>query len=120
MVYIDGYVLAVPTKRIDDYRKLAATVGRVWMDHGALSYVEGIGDDLNVRKIGLTTFPTLARAKRNEVVIFSYITFKSRAQRDAINKKVLMDPRLKQIDRSDSPFDMKRMAYGGFESIVDL
>lgn len=117
MTYVDGFILAVPKKSLEAYKEIARTAGAVWMDHGALSYVECVGDDVPYGE--LTSFPRSVQATDDEVVIFSWITYESREQRDAINAKVMADPRLK-TDPASMPFDGKRMIFGGFESFVDL
>lgn len=118
-VYVDGFVLVVPKKRIPAYARIARLAGKVWKEHGALEYRECAGDDLN-HKWG-TNFPKLARARPGETVFFSWIVFKSRAHRDRVNKKVMADPRLsKMMEGKEMPFDMKRMSYGGFKALVDL
>ena len=117
MPYVDGFLLAVPKDRIDEYKALASKAGDVWMEHGALSYVECIGDDVPYGE--LTSFPRAVQAKDDEVVIFSWITYESREKRDEINAKVMEDPRLKG-DMSNMPFDGKRMIFGGFRSILAL
>ena len=117
MPYVDGFVLAVPKANIEAYKAMARIAGEVWMEHGALSYVECIGDDVPMGE--LTSFPRAVQAKDDEVVVFSWITYPSREQRDAINAKVMADPRLKH-EPSDMPFDGKRMIYGGFKKIVEL
>ena len=117
MSYVDGFVLVVPKKKIAIYKKMATRAGKVWRDHGALDYRECVGDDLKV-KMGLP-FPKLAKTKPGETVVFSYIVYKSRAHRDAVNKKVMADPRLKDMmDPKGMPFDAKRMIYGGFKVLV--
>ena len=93
MPYVDGFLLAVPTDRIEEYKKMAQTAGEVWMDHGALSYVECIADDVPYGE--LTSFPRAVQQKDGETVIFAWITYELREQRDAINEKVMADPRLK-------------------------
>lgn len=118
MPYVDGFVLAVPTDKLDAYKKLAQTAGEVWKEHGALSFVECIADDVPYGE--LTSFPRAVQQKEGETVVFSWITYKSREARDKINKKVMADPRLKDQSPSDMPFDGKRMIYGGFKSIVEL
>ena len=119
--YVDGFVLVVPGRKLAAYRKMAALAGRVWREHGALQYVECVGDDLKVKAGCGLAFPKMAKAKKGERVLFSLIVYKSRAHRDRVNKKVMADPRLeKMCDIDDMPFDLKRMAYGGFKSIVDL
>ena len=117
MPYVDGFVLAVPKDRIDEYKAMARTGGDVWMSHGALSYVECIGDDVPYGE--LTSFPRAIQAKDDEVVIFSWITYKSRQDRDEIMKKVMEDPRL-SMDMASMSFDGKRMIFGGFESFLEL
>lgn len=117
MAYVDGFVVAVPEKNLGDYKKFARLAGKIWREHGALAYVECIGDDVPVGKH--TSFTKAVKLKDGEVVAFSWIVYKSRAQRDAINKKVMSDPRLPK-DLSMLPFDGKRMIYGGFKTIVDL
>jgi uncharacterized protein YbaA (DUF1428 family) len=117
MPYVDGFVLPIPTRKLAAYRRMASKAGRIWMEHGALAYVECVGDDLNV-KMGLP-FPKLAKTARNETIVFAYIVYKSRAHRDQVNAKVMSDKRLKG-SMDDMPFDMKRMAYGGFKTIVNL
>ena len=112
--YVDGFVLAVPKKRIADYKKLAQLAKKVWREHGALDYRECVGEDLK-SKWGVP-FGKLIKAKPTETVVFAWITFKSRKHRDAVNKKVMADPRMKCPD--NPPFDMKRFSYGGFETLV--
>jgi uncharacterized protein YbaA (DUF1428 family) len=119
MRYVDGFVLPVPKKKLDAYRRMARLGGKVWRDHGAVQYLECVGDDLNV-KWGVP-FPRRVRAKRGETVFFSFIVYKSRAHRDRVNAKVMKDPRLaSMMDMKSMPFDMKRMMYGGFKVLVDL
>ena len=118
MTYVDGFVLALPKKNIQVYRRIAQLAGKVWREHGALEYLECIGDDLKV-KMGMA-FPKMVKVKPGETVIFSWITYKSRAHRDAVNKKVMKDPRLEEMMNIKSmPFDLKRMSYGGFKVLVD-
>ena len=118
MRYVDGYVLPVPKKNLPAYRRMAQKAGRVWRDHGALEYRECAGDDLNV-KWGVS-FPRTMKLKRGETVVFAWIVFKSRADRDRVNAKVMKDPRLaKMMDPKSMPFDYKRMVYGGFKVLVD-
>ena len=117
--YVDGYVLPVPRRKIQAYRRIAQKAGKIWRDHGALEVRECVGDDLNV-KMG-TAFPRSAKVKPGETVVFSWVVFKSRADRDRVNAKVMKDPRLaKMMDPSAMPFDAKRMVYGGFKVLVDL
>ncbi len=117
MSYIDGFVVAVPEDKIADYKKLARKFGKIWREHGALAYVECVGDDVPVGK--LTSFTRAVKLKPGEVVVFSWVLHKSRADRDAVNKKVMADPRLK-MDMAKMPFDTKRMIWGGFKTIVEL
>ena len=118
MRYVDGYVLPIPRKNLQAYSRMAQKAGKIWREHGALDYKECAGDDLKVKWGAL--FPRMVRAKRGETVLFSWIVFKSRAQRDRVNAKVMKDPRLaKMMDPKAMPFDVKRMAYGGFKVLVD-
>jgi uncharacterized protein YbaA (DUF1428 family) len=117
MVYVDGFVVPVPRRRLEEYQVLAARAGAVWRDHGALSYVECVADDVPYGE--LTSFPRAVQATEDEVVIFSWITYPDRASRDAINARVMADPRL-QADMKDMPFDGKRMIYGGFTAFLQL
>lgn len=114
--YVDGFVIAVPKKKLAAYRKIAKLGAKVWKEHGALDYRECVGDDLAV-KMGVP-FTRLARTKPGETVFFSFITYKSRAHRDRVNKKVMSDPRMQKAP-DPMPFDLKRMAYGGFKVVVD-
>jgi uncharacterized protein YbaA (DUF1428 family) len=119
MKYVDGYVLPVPKKNLAAYRRMAQKAGKVWREHGALEFRECVGEDLKTKKI--KSFPSLVKPKPGETVVFSWIVFKSRAHRDAVNGKVMKDPRLaKMMDMKAMPFDWKRMAYGGFEVMVDV
>jgi uncharacterized protein YbaA (DUF1428 family) len=116
--YVDGFVLPVPKKNLAAYRRIAAKAGKVWREHGALEFRECVGDDLKTKKI--KSFPSLVKPKPGETVVFSWIVFKSRAHRDAVNAKVMKDPRLaKMMNMKAIPFDSKRMAYGGFKVMVD-
>ncbi|WP_424811963.1 DUF1428 domain-containing protein [Roseococcus sp. YIM B11640] len=116
MPYVDGFVLAVPQANLEEYRKMARLARDVWKEHGAIDYVECLADDVPYGE--LTSFPRAVLAKEDEVVIFSWITYESREARDAINAKVMADPRLKP-SMTNMPFDGKRMIYGGFK-ILDL
>jgi len=117
MPYVDGFVLAVPKANLEAYKEMARLGGQVWMEHGALGYVECIGDDVPVGE--LTSFPRAVQAKDDEVVVFSWATYPDRKSRDEIMAKVMADPRLNGY--SDSmPFDAKRMIFGGFESFIAL
>jgi uncharacterized protein YbaA (DUF1428 family) len=115
--YIDGFVIPLPKKNVNAYRRMAQKAGKVWRDHGALEFRECVGDDLNI-KMGLP-FPRGIKIRPGETVLFSYIVYKSRAHRDRVNARVMKDPRLaKMMDPKAMPFDVKRMMYGGFKTIV--
>ncbi|HUR72381.1 MAG TPA: DUF1428 domain-containing protein [Candidatus Limnocylindrales bacterium] len=117
MAYVDGYILPVPKRKIAAYRRMAKMAGKVWRDHGALEYVECIADDVKSGKH--TSFPQSVKLKPGETVIFAYIVYKSRAQRDRVNAKVMKDPRLAQsMDPKAMPFDAKRMFWGGFKVLI--
>ena len=119
MKYVDGYVLPVPKKKLAAYRSMALKAGKVWMDHGALEFRECAGDDLKTK--WAISFPAMIKPKPGETVVFSWVVFKSRADRDRINKKVMKDPRLaKMMDTAAGIMDSKRMVYGGFKTLVDL
>ena len=118
MAYVDGFIVAVPKKNIAAYRKISIACGKVWREFGALDYREWVADDVKVGK--LTSFPRAVKLKPNEIVVFSWITYKSRASRDRINAKVMKDPRLAGMSPATMPFDGKRMIYGGFQVAVDL
>jgi len=117
--YVDGFVLPLPRKNLAAYRRIAKACGKIWLDHGALEYIECIGDDISPGK--LTSFPISVKLKPSEIVVFSWIIYASRKQRDQTNKKVMADPRMKKImEKKPMPFDGKRMIYGGFKTIVEL
>jgi uncharacterized protein YbaA (DUF1428 family) len=114
MSYVDGFLLPVPRKNLAAYRRMAAKAGKIWREHGALEYRECVGDDLDV-KYGLP-FPKAMKLKAGEIPVFSWIVYKSKGDRDRVNAKVMKDPRM---DAKSMPFDLKRMAYGGFKILVD-
>ena len=117
MPYVDGFIIAVPKANVEAYKKMA-TLGRdVWMEYGALSYVECVGDDVPYGE--LTSFPRAVQARDDEIVIFSWITYESREKRDEINQKVMADPRMGAYGPQNMPFDGKRMSFGGFQSVVE-
>jgi len=116
--YVDGFVLPLPKKNVQAYRKLARLAGKVWREHGALEYVECIADDVKPGKV--TSFPQAVKLKRGEAVIFSYIVYKSRAHRDRVNAKAMNDPRLAGMTPKTMPFDTKRLFWGGFTTIATL
>ncbi|MGH6647494.1 DUF1428 domain-containing protein [Aquabacterium sp.] len=115
--YVDGFVVPVPKAKLDEYRKIAETAGQVWKEHGALQYWECVADDVKPGK--LTSFPQSVQLKDDEVVVFSWILYNTREERDAINAKVMADERLKK-EMDNMPFDGARMFWGGFKSIVEL
>jgi len=115
--YIDGFVIPLPKDRIEDYRRVAEKAALVWKEYGALDYWECVGDDLDAA--GMVSFPQLAQAGPEETVIFAWVVFESRQQRDQANEKIMADPRLQEMMDPDNPiFDYKRMAYGGFKELV--
>ncbi len=116
--YVDGFVVPVKKDRLDEYKKLAKLASQVWRDHGALEYLEAVADDVDVGK--RTSFPRSVKLKDDEVVIFAFITYKSRAQRDKVNKAVMADPRFADmLENKDLPMDGKRMFWGGFKGLVE-
>ncbi len=114
MPYVDGFVIPLPKDKVDAYKAHAQKAGEVWMEYGALSFVECVGDDVPYGK--LTSFPRAVMAKDDETVIFSWIVYRSRADRDAIMEKVMADPRIER----DMPFDPKRLIFGGFEMLLQM
>ena len=119
MKYIDGFIVPVPKKNLQAYRRMAQKSGKVWREHGALEVRECIADDVKVGK--LTSFPRSVKLKAGETVVFSWIVYKSRAHRDRVNAKAMKDPRLaKMMDLKAMPFDGKRLIYGGFKTFIDL
>jgi uncharacterized protein YbaA (DUF1428 family) len=115
--YVDGFVLPIPKKNLKAYIKVASLCSKVWLDHGAIDYLECVADDVKTGQ--LTSFPQSVKLKKNEVVVFSYITYKSRKHRDLVLKGVFADSRMKpMMNDSSKIFDMKRMIYGGFKTIV--
>ena len=119
MAYVDGFVVPVPKKKVQAYRRLASKAGKIWKEHGAISFHEYIADD--VKKGKWTSFPRSVKLKPNETVVFSFITYKSRKDRDRVNAKAMKDPRLTSMMNPKSmPFDGKRMIYGGFKAKIEL
>jgi uncharacterized protein YbaA (DUF1428 family) len=117
MSYVDGFVVPVPKKNLAAYRRMARKAGKVWKEYGAVEYKEWISDDVKVGK--LTSFPRSVKLKAGETVVFSWIVYKSRAQRDRINARVMKDPRLAEMmDSKSMPFDGKRLIYGGFKKLI--
>ena len=117
--YIDGFVVPVPADRLDAYRRIARKAGKIWREHGALEYIECVADDVKPGKS--TSFPQSVKLKEREVVVFSWIAYTSRKERDRINAKVMSDPRLADMMNPKAmPFDTKRMFFGGFKTLVEL
>ena len=115
--YVDGFLLPLPKKNVEKYKKIASLAGKVWREHGALEYRECVGDDLD-SKFGVP-FPRSVKVKPGETVVFAWIVYRSKAHRDRVNARVMKDPRIK-LEGTAMPFDVKRMAYGGFDVLVDL
>jgi uncharacterized protein YbaA (DUF1428 family) len=119
MPYVDGYVVPVPKKKLQEYRRMARKAGNIWREYGALQVRECVADDVKPGKV--TSFPQSVKLKPGETVIFSYIVFKSKGDRDRINAKVMKDERLADMmDPKALPFDGKRMFWGGFKTLVNL
>lgn len=119
MPYVDGFIVPVPKKNLEAYRRMAQKAGKIWREHGALEVRECVAEDVKVGK--LTSFPRSVQRKPGETVVFSWIVYKSRADRDRVNAKVMKDPRLAtMMDPKSMPFDSKRMIYGGFDVMVDI
>ena len=125
MRYVDAFVLVVPKKKLKEYKTMAINAGKMWKKYGALEYMESVGEDLHPKVMGgmgAMTFPQLTKLKKGEAPVFSYIVYRSRKHRDQVNAKIMKDPMMNDPAKKDMPmpFDMKRMAYGGFEAMVDL
>ena len=118
MSYVDGFVAPVPKKNLAAYRAMARKAGKVWREYGAVAYVECVADDVKPGK--RTSFPQSVKLKADEVVIFSWIVYKSKSERNRVNKLVMADKRIASMDPKTMPFDAKRMFFGGFKSIVEL
>jgi uncharacterized protein YbaA (DUF1428 family) len=117
MRYVDGFVVPVPKRNVKAYLSMTRRQSKIWMEHGALAYVECAGDELDTG--GPVTFPRLAKLKPGETVFFSYTVYKSKADRDRVNRKVTADPRMKR-QLKKLPFDLRRTAFGGFKAVVDI
>jgi uncharacterized protein YbaA (DUF1428 family) len=118
MAYVDGYLIPLPKKAVPYYVRMARAASKIWLDHGALEFRECVGDDLK-SPYG-TPFPKRMKLKPSETLFFSWVVYKSKAQRNAVNKKVMADPRMHKMMKEPMPFDTKRMAYGGFKAMVDV
>lgn len=119
MAYVDGFVVPVPKQNLEKYKEISTICGKIWREHGALEYRECAADDVKPGK--LTSFPQSVNLEEGEIVVFSYIVYESRQQRDAVNEKVMADPRMADMMKPENmPFDGKRMIYGGFEVVVDV
>lgn len=116
--YVDGFVVPVPKKSVEAYRRLAQQAGEIWKEHGALEYVECVADDVKPGEV--TSFPQSVQLKEDEIVVFAWIVYESREQRDRVNEKVMSDPRMSGMGPEDVPFDGKRMIWGGFEVLVEM
>jgi uncharacterized protein YbaA (DUF1428 family) len=118
-MYVDGFIVPVPKRKLEAYRRMARKAGKIWREHGALEFRECVGDDVKPGK--LTSFPQSVKLKPGEAVMFSWIVFKSRAHRDRVNARVMKDKRLApMMDPKSMPFDARRMIYGGFKTLVHL
>jgi uncharacterized protein YbaA (DUF1428 family) len=123
MAYVDGFVIPIPKTKVEEYRKMASKAGKVWMEYGAQEYRECLADELLVtdpQGNKVSPFPVMLNLTDDETALFSWIVYKSKAERDRVNKKVLTDPRIAGMDPNAMPFDSKRMAYAGFKTIVDM
>ncbi len=119
MSYVDGFLIPVPIAKLDAYRRLSRKAGKIWREYGALEYIECVADDVKPGK--WTSFPQAVKLKKGETVVFSWIVYKSRRQRDSVNAKVMADPRMApMMDPKVMPFDGKRFMYGGFKPIVNV
>ena len=118
MPYVDGFIVAVPKKNLKAYARMSRKAGKVWREYGALDYREWVADDVKPGKS--TSFPQSVKLKSGETVVFAWITYKSRAQRNRINTKVMADKRLASMNTKSMPFDPQRMIYGGFADLVKV
>lgn len=116
--YVDGFVLPVPRQNLAAYRRLARKAGAIWREHGALEYIECVGDDVKPGKT--TSFPQSVKLKPDETVVFAWIVYRSRAHRDRVNAKVMSDPRMASMHGASLPFDGRRMFWGGFKPLVEM
>ena len=119
MPYVDGFVIPLPKRNVQVYRRIALKAGKLWKEHGALEYRECVGDDM--KSEGARSFPQQIRTKPGETVVFSWIVYNSKSHRDKVNAAVMKDPRMiKMMGDGVMPFNVKRMVYGGFKTVVDL
>jgi len=117
--YVDGFVVPVPLRNLDAYRRMSEHAGKIWVEHGALQYIEAVADDVKPGKV--TSFPQSVQLKDDETVVFAWILYNSREHRDSVNAKVMADPRMRdQMDPKQLPFDGMRMFWGGFKPIVEI
>jgi len=117
--YVDGFVIPIKKENVEKYREMAQKAGEIWKEHGALDYIEAVGDDLESEN--MLSFKTISGAAEDETVIFAWIVYESREHRDKVNEAVMSDLRLKEdMEAHKDLFDFKRMAYGGFTTIVNL
>jgi len=118
--YVDGFLIPLAKDKVNKYREIAQKAGEIWKELGALEYYECIGDDLDIEE--MVSFKKAANASENETVIFSWIVFESKEQRNRVNEAAMNDPRMKEMMESGAPdlFDYRRMAYGGFKTLVNL
>ncbi len=116
--YVDGFVVPLPKDKVETYRKMATEAAKVWMEHGALSFTECLGDDLDIKQC--LSFPAGIRSQEGETIVFSWIQYASKESRDKVNELVMKDPRITGMcEGGDMPFDPNRMLYGGFQVIVE-
>lgn len=116
--YVDGFLIPIRKDKLDEYKVMAEQAGAIWKEQGALEYIECVGDDLDQQE--MVSFKTSAGTSEEETVVFSWIVYESREHRDKVNAAVMNDPRIKEMMEKDTPFDCKRMAYGGFKTIVKV
>jgi uncharacterized protein YbaA (DUF1428 family) len=115
--YVDGFVVPVPKRSVEAYRRMAADAGKIWREYGALQYVEAVADDVKPGEV--TSFPQAVKLEPDETVVFAWIVYESREHRDRVNEQVMKDPRMTGMDPASMPFDGKRMFWGGFEVLVE-
>ncbi len=116
--YVDGFVLPIPRNQLAAYKKMAKIAGKIWLEHGAIDYVECMADDVKDGKV--TSFPKSVKLKKGEVVFFSWATYRSKKHRDQVMKKVMTDPRMSDYTEDNMPFDGMRMFWGGFKPVIRM